>query len=355
MAKLNTRKRGSTWEYRFEIASIAGKRKHFSKGGFPTKAQAQASGTKAMNEYHTAGEVLQRSNMSFADYLTEWQNSYCLTLVENTQKGYEKNIRLYIIPKLGAYSLSALTPAILEKFLFEMYNEGYSHNTLIQLRSILSGSLKYAVKSRKLLVVNPADDLNINFSATPDVPTRTNPHDFIPTKAEWENILQRFPEGSSAHIPLLLAYRCGLRLGEIFGLTWDDINFENGTLSVQRQMQHSNRDVVFVPPKYLSYRTIRIDDSLLELLARTKKQQEALREGYSEYLPSYYITNIKNNRYNHGTLMQFSDENAKEIYPVLLRSDGTLIQDRTTQHCSSAIHHKLGYGGFDFHSLRVAH
>lgn len=190
MAKLNTRKRGSTWEYRFEIASISGKRKHFSKGGFSTKAQAQAAGTKAMNEYHTTGEVLKRSNMSFADYLAEWQNSYCLTLVGNTQKGYEKNIRLYIIPKLGAYSLFALTPSILETFLFNMYNKGFSHNTIVQLKSILSCSLRYAVKSRKLLALNPASDLNIYFSAAPDVPTRTKPHDFIPTQEEWEQIMQ---------------------------------------------------------------------------------------------------------------------------------------------------------------------
>lgn len=332
-----------------------GKRKHFSKGGFTTKAQAQMSGTKAMNDYYATGEVIKCSNMSFADYLTEWQDSYCRTLIEGTQKGYEKNIRLYIIPHLGAHSISSLTPAILESFLFNMYNQGFSKHTLVQIRSILSSSLRYACKKRKLLTVNPADDLNLHFSSTPKVQTRTKPHDFIPSQEEWEQIMQRFPEGSSAHIPLLLAYRCGLRLGEVYGLLWEDINFEKGTLSVQRQMQHSNKDIVFVSPKYKSYRSIRLDNSMLDLLIRTKKQQDAFKNGYFEYLPSYYISNITNETLSHGTIVQISGENYKPIHPVLLRNDGTLIQDRTMQHCSAIIHHKLGYTNFDFHSLRAAH
>lgn len=94
---------------------------------------------------------------------------------------------------------------------------------------------------------------------------------------------------------------------------------------------------------------------MLNLLSRTKKQQDALREGYSEYLSSYYIANIKNDNLNHGKVMPLYEENSKLIHPILLLNDGTLIQDRTIQHCSSMIHHKLGYTNFDFHSLRAAH
>lgn len=48
-------------------------------------------------------------------------------------------------------------------------------------------------------------------------------------------IFKRFPYGSSSYIPLLIGYRCGLRIGETFGLLWDDIDFEAKTLIVARE------------------------------------------------------------------------------------------------------------------------
>ena len=57
-------------------------------------------------------------------------------------------------------------------------------------------------------------------------------------------------------MPLLLAYRCGMRLGEIFGLMWDDIDFDNGILSINRQVQNHDDKWYLENPKYDSFRTI---------------------------------------------------------------------------------------------------
>ena len=51
-------------------------------------------------------------------------------------------------------------------------------------------------------------------------------------------IFERFPEGHPMHIPLVLGYRCGLRLGEAFALQWEDVDFGAATLSVNRQIQY---------------------------------------------------------------------------------------------------------------------
>lgn len=50
MGKVNTRKRGDYWEYYFEIASAAGKRKRKSKGGFKTKSEALKEGNSELNK-----------------------------------------------------------------------------------------------------------------------------------------------------------------------------------------------------------------------------------------------------------------------------------------------------------------
>ena len=57
-------------------------------------------------------------------------------------------------------------------------------------------------------------------------------------------IFERFPKFQSAHLPMQLGYRCGLRLGEAFALTWDDIDFKNRTLNVNKQVQMRKPHVI---------------------------------------------------------------------------------------------------------------
>lgn len=59
-----------------------------------------------------------------------------------------------------------------------------------------------------------------------------------------KEIFERFPEGSSVFLTLMFGYKCGLRIGEAFAVTWNDINFENKTLCVRRQVQI----VIFIIP-----------------------------------------------------------------------------------------------------------
>ena len=53
MGKVGTRKRGKTWEYYFQLASVDGTRKWKTGSGYRTKAEAQAADTKALAEYNT--------------------------------------------------------------------------------------------------------------------------------------------------------------------------------------------------------------------------------------------------------------------------------------------------------------
>lgn len=104
-------------------------------------------------------------------------------------------------------------------------------------------------------------------------------------KQDKHRIFERFPYGTSAHIPLQLGYRCGLRHGEAFAVQWTDIDFDKGTLSVRHQMQFDDvaASWILTAPKYDSYRTIELDDFLLELLRKEKAKQESDKLSYDEY------------------------------------------------------------------------
>ena len=346
MSTINTRKRGNKWQYQFEAATINGKRKQITKSGFRTKKEALEAGAKALAEYNNCGLSFVPSEISFNDYLDYWLKEYAeVNLKETTVANYAKKINLYIEPELGIYKLKSLTPAILQNFINKKFNEGFSRNTLIVLKGILSGSLNYAVEPLAFIKFSPMAAVRLPLSrAVPDTPTRKKEKSII-TEDEMNIILERFPFGHSCYLPLQLAYRCGLRLGEAFALTWEDIDFINETLTINKQVQNQNKFWTITDTKYKSDRVIDLDNEMLMILDKYKALQNKSKEFYAEY-----YTQLKINSLN-----QINDSEGEDIHLINVRENGTYIQPRVMQHCSRIIHYKLGFKNFDYHSLRHTH
>lgn len=347
MGELRTRKRGKTWEWSFEGARIDGQRKPISKGGYRTKGEAIEAGTQAKAEYDNAGMHFVPSEISVADFYDLWMENYCkVNLSAGTFIGYKKKIDLHIKPSLGKYRLKSLTPAIIQKLLNDKFNQGYSRNTLSVIKGLLTGALSYAVEPMHFIKYNPATGTKLpSHRAVPETPSRKKDRNIIPPD-QWENIIKRFPEEHSCFIPLQLAYRCGLRLGEAFALTWNDIDFEARTLDVNKQVQNLDGSWAFYDPKYSSFRNIRLDSKMLEILERAKIKQERSREYYAEHYTVLYEDDKRHiNTKGEGC----------EIFPINRRENGTYIQPRVMQHCSRIIHYQMGCEDFDYHSLRHTH
>lgn len=352
MSNVRTRKRGKYWEYEFDAAKVAGKRNRISKSGYKTKAEAVAAGAAAMAEYNSSGIKFIPSEMSYADFLDYWMESYCLiTLKQTTLDNYKKRIKSHIKPSLGAYKLTSLTTAGLQKFINSKIDAQYSLNTLSVLRGILTGSLQYAVR-QNMLKSNPAREIRIPTErSTESLQLRSAPHRYLPPDV-IEKIFERFPEKHPSHIPLMLGYRCGLRLGEAFAITWDCVDLEKGQIYINKQVQWNPAEQwwFFTNPKFNSFRTIDLDNSLLELLRRERKRQDKDRAYYEDMYTVYYENDVRG--------LVTSPDQASSATPIelmLVRQDGSYIQARTMQHASSVIHYELGVKDFTFHSLRHTH
>lgn len=347
MAEINTRKRGEKWEYRFEAARVGGKRKHITKGGFGTKKEALAAGTKALAEYNQSGLHFVPSDLSLSDYFDYWMEQYCkINLKNTTYEGYEKKIRLYLKPELGKYKLSSLTPAILQTFINNKFNDGFSRNTLAVIKGILSGSLSYAVEPLRFLQSSPMSYVKLpSTRAVSQKPSRKKDKEVV-SPEEWNKIIVRFPEGHPCHIPLQLAYRCGCRLGEAFALTWSDIDLDAGELDINKQVQMIDGFWTFTNPKYDSFRKIKIDSKLIQILKLEKERQQKSATFYAEHYQKIYETSKR---------QITTSETQKELWLVNSRENGTYVQPRVMQHCSRVIHYELKYSNWDYHSLRHTH
>lgn len=63
---------------------------------------------------------------------------------------------------------------------------------------------------------------------------------YIITPDDFHQILTRFPERSVFYLPLMIGYYTGLRISETFALTWDDIDLDSGTLTVNKSVLRRN-------------------------------------------------------------------------------------------------------------------
>lgn len=367
------------YEYAFEIASVDGKRKRKTKSGFKTKREAREAGKLAQQAYENIGRPIEPSEMSVADFFDQWIENDCkLSCKDVTVKGYEKKIRLYIKPSLGEYRLKSITKEMLQDFITKMFNEGFSRNTISSIRGILTKAFDYAVDNY-YIVTSPAIKLTTPKNLQPKQATRQKAHIYIP-EDKIREIFERFPEGTTAYIPLMLAYHCGLRLGEIYAVTWNDIDFKNKTLAVNRQVQwhqvertkeeiranNGTREAnggywYFSEPKYKSYRVIDLDETLLNALQKEKQKQDRAKVYYDQYYIKYYCTDKLNYTgqspsYIVSPINKIQNDNTEnEINFVCRREDGSYISPRTMQHVSSVIHKQLNYPEYDTHSLRHTH
>lgn len=143
---------------------------------------------------------------------------------------------------------------------------------------------------------------------------------------------------SSRNLPSLLAfqigYYIGLRIGEVCGLTWQDINLEEQYLTVRRSITYNNirNCTVIGPTKRKKIRMVDFSATLTEILKKAKAEQEQNRITYGElYTQNYYIIEKVNNRiyYDIHTLTAHEklDEKFSELSLVCIRPNGAPPKD----------------------------
>ena len=386
MAKLNIRNRnvGKTdkegrpkppnWEYRFEGAKVDGKRKQITKAGFKTKKEAEIAGTKALAEYNNAGLNFEPSEMSFADYLDYWFDNYVKTSCKyNTQLAYNRIIEGHLKPVLGMYKLKALSPMQIQEYVNHKFASGLKKTTLKNIVGVITGSLSYAVVPAQLLTASPA--VYVKFPKLDSSRSETNRT--IITIEDFDRMMERFKKGDPFRYALLIGFHTGLRIGEVFALTWDDIDLDEGTLEVNKQTYKRNYGVdvrqvmkqknkkeeksawYFGDPKTVSSnRKIKIGDTLIRELREFRTMQLENQLMYGEYYTQIYTKEEKDEKGNTIHRLIEVEKSVPVSLPranlVMRRENGQYVSKDSFKYASRVIHYDLGIT-FNFHSLRHTH
>lgn len=374
MSKVITRRKPGcrTWEYIFEGASIGGKRKKISRSGFRTKKEAQEAGAKAFAEYNTIGTFIIPSEMSVADLLNSWMINYVMiNLSDSSIHAYKNIIGKHLNPAIGGRKVKSITTAMLQETVNRIYVEkGFSWSSMKNIVTVLKGSFTYAQKILKIILLSPAEDIKLPKREPTPKRIAINEID------EIEQILAYLMDYPHQYYAMLIGYYTGMRISEVYGLTWDCVDFEHETITVKRIVKRLEKNYVKgrrggkrdkpTTPWYLgacktvmSFRTITVGRALLDELAKYKKWQEDNEKEYGEYYIHHYLQEeeTSSRRKVYRIISQDSTSpipNLPEVDLVMVKKSGAFNGTNTWSHVNQVIKKKFGID-FHFHNLRHTH
>ena len=358
MAKVRTRQRGGSWYYSYELPSVGGKRKRKEVGGFASEQEAYDAGIKDMAKYNDGEPTVKKQGLSLSDYLDYWyENHVKINMRYNTCYNYEKVIRLHIKPTLGRYKLQNLTPLIIQEWLNKKPMDGYMRSSLDDMKKVLSGALKYAVYPAQLLTHNPAAGVVLpNVDIKPQ-----SPDEKVLSEEDMQKLIKRFPPGNPYYIMIMIGYYTGLRIGEVLGLTWDCVDLENQTISVEKTMTRlygQTGQIGFGAPKTKeSERVVSFGSTLASALRKHKIMQAENELKYGGYYRRTYLLEEKqgNKIFQHVVSAEKSVPMlAKKIDMVCTQANGEFVKPSSFSHVTKIARVELGIN-FSFHSFRHTH
>ena len=265
MSKIRIRRRGNTYSYSFDISKNPRRMKE--KGGFSTEDEAFDAGVAAYADWKSGNIGITSERVKLRDYLASWLENIVRPNVKRmTNISYRDTVKSRILPYLGDRYVQELRPRDIDLWVQTLARKGLSHGTIQQTKAVLSIALKYAVYPAELITANPAAGISIPRSAPRKVIERT-----VITPEQFAAI----SKDEKYYHTYKLLYHTGLRLSEALGLTWEDVDFSTGKISVSRQRQ--KRGYFDTPKTISSRRTFYADGAFLSYL-KTLKAMQSMQE-----------------------------------------------------------------------------
>ena len=162
-------------------------------------------------------------------------------------------INLHLNPVWKNKHLGEIKRADVKQLLLKKQKAGYKAGTIQNIKALVSGIFTHAYEE-EILQVNPALKLG-RYIQKED----RKKHIKALTKEQVSKLLATTRTERPDHFPLLLcAFRTGVRLGELMGLAWDDIDFGGNTIEVRRSYSHGH----FSSPKSHKSRIVDMSNQL---------------------------------------------------------------------------------------------
>lgn len=260
-----------------------------------TKKDAEVELAKFVTEVQN-GLIIDGKSLKFSEFTEIWKRDYgSKELAPSTYKRYCRMLETRLLPYFGHFYINKIKPTDIMKFydllekdtqlVRKKGNNGsktkkpLSGKTILEHHRLLRAMLHKAVYWQ-LIVANPAERVQPPKARKP----KRKSYDDEQTKILLENLELLSSEDTKYKVTIILTVFTGVRLGELMGLEWQDVDFKNGIISINRSSQYLADMGVFtkVPKTESSIREIAIPEFIISLLEEYKLWYEEQKSIYGE-------------------------------------------------------------------------
>ena len=338
---------GGGWGFRYTV-SVNGKRKDVKRvrdaNGNPmkTKRSAILARAEAIKEEQTP-KAKQISRKTVKEVYEEYCGNGRKDRAYRTKQKQDSLWNNHLCAKYGKRFVDEITAAEVNDYLSDLYYvEGFSYQyteAFLKMFYLIFGQ----AYSRNYLEVDAYNKLCVNKDTRIKMPKMKTEDDtdIVAFSREELVLLDDYFKGTNAETAYLLGRYCGLRINEAFGLKWENVDLENGTIIIDRQMQYQDGLIKLVSPKTRnSKRTIFLCPTLQEHLKKKFQQRAEDEKQFAELRKqkTRFIDDLDGRKIPSTDL-------------VNCLPDGTLQTVNSMKYPSREIKAKLGIN-FKYHFLR---
>lgn len=256
------------------VDPLTGKQVNINKGGFNTKKEANNYLRKAILDLENSKYLVVKKEKknTYQEAYEEWIEIYRNNVKESTLHKTMVVFRDHILPKFGKYKIDLISINSLQKQAYEWHSKYKNYKKMINYTFAV---FNYAFRMG-YISSNPKD----KFIMPKKVQEQQDEDLKYYTREELITLFKYLEKDATNEwftFFRLLAYT-GIRKGECLALTWNDIDFKNNTLTVNKTISVglNNKQIIQDPKSFNSFRTISIDTNTMTILKKWKTEQASM-------------------------------------------------------------------------------
>ena len=308
------------WEARYSLGFDPKTGKQIQKSVYgATQKEVRQKLTQIESEIDE-GSYMEPSSMKLGTWLDIWLRDYTGNLKPATFSAYEQHVRVHIKPVLGEVRLTQLSPHMVQSLYNSLLNERrLSAKSVKNIHGVFHHAMEQA-KRLGYLRINPLDAVVLPRVEKKQIHTIADDH--------MTAFLQAI-RGDPFELVLFVTVFTGLRQGEVLGLTWDCVDFDNQSILVNKQHNRVKGDAEF---RFSSLKNdkIRVITAAAGVMEALKRQKE-----------------LQNQWANAAGCIWNNEENL-----VFTTQTGRYIHNTTLYRNYKRIMKKIGLEELRFHDLR---
>lgn len=281
--------------------------------------------------------------MTFAEVYQEYCEMGRSGKAYTTIKKQDSLWKNHLAEKFGNKFIDEISVAEVNDYLSQLYyteERAYKYvESFLKMFYLIFGQ----AYSRNYLDVDTYNKLCVMKEVRISMPKMKNDEDtdIVAYEREQVKALEEYFTGTNAETAYLLGCYCGLRINECYGLKWENVDLEHGTITIDRQMQYQEGLIKLVPLKTRNARrTVYMSEKLKAYFVELARQRVADAE------------QLKGQREQNQTFIEDLDgEKVSSLELVNSLSNGKIQTVNSMKYHSRTIKTKLGID-FKFHHLR---